>query len=166
MANKISRRGFIKSSLLAGAALGFGFDGLANIRVNNRFDTIIKNGVIYSGNLREPVRGDLGIKNGKISAIGDLGESADVTVDAGGKAVSRVLLIYIHTQTQIFLMLRLGTVKYIRALLSILGGIAATARFRLKNGRVPESFLMISEVKEEESIMALFLARVRFARAS
>ena len=98
MANKISRRGFIKSSLLAGAALGFGFEGLANIRVNNRFDTIIKNGVIYSGNLREPVRGDLGIKNGKISAIGDLGESADVTVDASGKAVSPGF-IDIHTHT-------------------------------------------------------------------
>jgi len=103
MANKISRRGFIKSSLLAGAALagaalGFGFDGLANIRVNNRFDTIIKNGVIYSGNLREPVRGDLGIKNGKISAIGDLGESADITVDAGGKAISPGF-IDIHTHT-------------------------------------------------------------------
>lgn len=103
MANKISRRGFIKSSLLAGAALGFGFDGLANIRVNNRFDTIIKNGVIYSGNLREPVRGDLGIKNGKISAIGDLGESADVTVDAGGKAVSPGFIdIHTHTDSNLF----------------------------------------------------------------
>lgn len=103
MANKISRRGFIKSSLLAGAALGFGFDGLANIRVNNRFDTIIKNGVIYSGNLREPVRGDLGIKNGKISAIGDLGESADIMVDAGGKAVSPGFIdIHTHTDSNLF----------------------------------------------------------------
>jgi len=103
MANNISRRGFIKSSLLAGAALGFGFDGLANIRVNNRFDTIIKNGVIYSGNLREPVRGDLGIKNGKISAIGDLGESADITVDAGGKAVSPGFIdIHTHTDSNLF----------------------------------------------------------------
>ena len=103
MANKISRRGFIKSSLLAGAALGFGFEGLANIRVNNRFDTIIKNGVIYSGNLREPVRGDLGIKNGKISAIGDLGESADITVDAGGKAVSPGFIdIHTHTDSNLF----------------------------------------------------------------
>jgi N-acyl-D-amino-acid deacylase len=103
MANKISRRGFIKSSLLAGAALGFGFDGLANIRVNNRFDTIIKNGVIYSGNLREPVRGDLGIKNGKISAIGDLGESADIIVDAGGKAVSPGFIdIHTHTDSNLF----------------------------------------------------------------
>jgi len=103
MANKISRRGFIKSSLLAGAALGFGFDGLANIRVNNRFDTIIKNGVIYSGNLREPVRGDLGIKNGKISAIGDLGESADITVDAGGKAISPGFIdIHTHTDSNLF----------------------------------------------------------------
>lgn len=103
MANNISRRGFIKSSLLAGAALGFGFDGLANIRVNNRFDTIIKNGVIYSGNLREPVRGDLGIKNGKISAIGDLGESADITVDAGGKAISPGFIdIHTHTDSNLF----------------------------------------------------------------
>lgn len=103
MANKISRRGFIKSSLLAGAALGFGFDGLASIRVNNRFDTIIKNGVIYSGNLREPVRGDLGIKNGKISAIGDLGESADITVDAGGKAISPGFIdIHTHTDSNLF----------------------------------------------------------------
>jgi len=103
MANKISRRGFIKSSLLAGAALGFGFDGLANIRVNNRFDTIIKNGVIYSGNLREPVRGDLGIKNGKISAIGDLGDSADITVDAGGKAISPGFIdIHTHTDSNLF----------------------------------------------------------------
>ncbi len=103
MANKISRRGFIKSSLLAGAALGFGFESLASVRVNNRFDAIIKNGVIYSGNLREPIKGDLGIKNGKISAIGNLGESADVTIDAAGKAISPGFIdIHTHTDGNLF----------------------------------------------------------------
>ncbi|MEZ7874918.1 MAG: D-aminoacylase [Bacteroidales bacterium] len=98
MSDKISRRGFIKSSLFAGAALGLGFSDITSLRANNRFDTIIRNGLIYNGELRAPVKGDIAIKNGRISALGDLGTSADKVFDAGGNAISPGF-IDIHTHT-------------------------------------------------------------------
>lgn len=94
----ISRRTFIKGSLLTGAALSFGFYDSSKIVVNNRFDKIITGGLIYTGDGKTPIKGDLGIKDGKISAIGDLGTSADVIIDAKGKAVSPGF-IDIHTHS-------------------------------------------------------------------
>ena len=69
MSDKISRRGVIKSPLFAGGALGLGFSDITKLRANNRFDTIIRNGLIYNGELRAPVKGDIAIKNGRISAL-------------------------------------------------------------------------------------------------
>ncbi|PKP38257.1 MAG: hypothetical protein CVT97_02350 [Bacteroidetes bacterium HGW-Bacteroidetes-14] len=103
MSDKISRRGFLKTSVFAGAALGLGFAGAPAVSVNNRFDTIIRNGTIYTGELRPPLKGDIGIKNGRISAIGDLGDSADIIADAGGKAVSPGFIdIHTHTDTNMY----------------------------------------------------------------
>lgn len=94
----ISRRTFLKSSLFTGAALGLGFYDASKITVNNRFDKIITGGLIYTGDGKNPIKGDLGIKDGKISAIGDLGTSADYIIDAKGKAVSPGF-IDIHTHS-------------------------------------------------------------------
>lgn len=99
MSGKISRREFIRSSVIAGASIGLGFAGSEMLRANNRFDTIIKGGVIYNGEGGAPFPGEVGIKNGRISAIAaSLGESADKIIDAGGKVVSPGF-IDIHTHT-------------------------------------------------------------------
>ncbi|MEN6619488.1 MAG: amidohydrolase family protein [Rikenellaceae bacterium] len=103
MANIISRRGFLKSSLVAGAALSLGFYDSKKIRVSNQFDTIISNGLIYTGDGKAPVKGALGIRNGKIAAIGSIGDSADRIIDAKGNAVSPGFIdIHSHTDGNIF----------------------------------------------------------------
>ena len=54
-----------------------------------KYDTIIRNGMVYDGNGGKPFKADIGIKNDTIAFIGDLsGESAKSEVDAKGKAVS------------------------------------------------------------------------------
>lgn len=100
---KINRRTFIKSSALAGAGLSLGFYDSRKIEVNQPFDTIIANGYIYTGDGKAPIRGDIGIKSGKIAAIGALGRSADRIVEANGMAVSPGFIdIHSHTDTKLF----------------------------------------------------------------
>lgn len=104
MSNRISRRTFIKSSALAGAAFGLGFGVPKILGANNRFDTIVKGGVIYSGEGGKPFPGEVGIKDGKISAIAQsLGDSANKIIDAKGMAVSPGFIdIHTHTDTNLF----------------------------------------------------------------
>ncbi|PKO96674.1 MAG: hypothetical protein CVU12_04365 [Bacteroidetes bacterium HGW-Bacteroidetes-7] len=104
MGSKISRRDFIRTSVISGAALGLGFAGGSLIRANNRFDTIIKGGIIYNGEGGRPYPGEIGIKDGKITAMAtSLGESADVVVDAKGAAVSPGFIdIHTHTDDNMF----------------------------------------------------------------
>jgi len=103
MANNISRRAFLQSSLMAGAALSLGFYDSKKIRVTNHFDTIISNGLIYTGDGKAPIKGSLGIKDGKIAAIGSIGESADKVVDAKGNAISPGFVdLHTHTDGNIF----------------------------------------------------------------
>ncbi len=56
MAQTISRRNFLKGSVVAGASLGLSFYDSNKLGVNNQFDTIISNGVIYSGDGSQPVK--------------------------------------------------------------------------------------------------------------
>lgn len=54
-----------------------------------KYDTIIKNGLVYDGNGGTPYKADIGIKNDTIAFIGDLqDEPAKNIVDAKGNAVS------------------------------------------------------------------------------
>lgn len=54
-----------------------------------KYDTIIRNGVIYDGNGDKPFSADIGINGDTIAVIGDLGnETATNEIDATGKAVS------------------------------------------------------------------------------
>ncbi|TMI92821.1 MAG: D-aminoacylase [Bacteroidetes bacterium] len=54
-----------------------------------KFDTIIRNGMIYDGNGGEPFKGDVGINADTIAFIGNLSNaSAKNEVDANGKAVA------------------------------------------------------------------------------
>src|SRR4026207_2223285 len=54
-----------------------------------KYDTIIRNGMIYDGNGGEPYKGDIGIKNDTIAFIGDLSKAAAKNeVDAKGNTVA------------------------------------------------------------------------------
>jgi N-acyl-D-amino-acid deacylase len=55
-----------------------------------KYDTIIKNGMVYDGKGKAPFKADIGIKNDTIAFIGDLsGETASLeTIDAKGMAVA------------------------------------------------------------------------------
>lgn len=56
---------------------------------SKKYDTIIRNGMVYDGNGAAPFKADIGIKNDTIAFIGDLSkESAKNEVDAKGMAVS------------------------------------------------------------------------------
>ena len=104
MGNKISRREFMKSSLFAGAALGLTLSGVSCVSTNKRFDTIIKGGLVYNGEGGKPFPGEIGIRDGKISAVGtSLGDSADTIIDAQGRAVSPGFIdIHTHTDGNLF----------------------------------------------------------------
>ncbi|MES2005446.1 MAG: D-aminoacylase [Bacteroidota bacterium] len=56
---------------------------------NKKYDTIIRNGLVYDGNGSAPFNADIAIKNDTIAFIGDLSkESAKNEVDAKGMAVT------------------------------------------------------------------------------
>lgn len=67
-----------------------------------RFDVVIENGRIFDGTGNPWYYGDVGILDGKITAIGQLdGASALRTIDAGGLAVAPGF-IDLHTHTELF----------------------------------------------------------------
>lgn len=56
---------------------------------HKKYDTIIRNGLVYDGNGGKPFKADIAIQNDTIAFIGDLSkESANKEVDAKGLAVS------------------------------------------------------------------------------
>lgn len=100
----MERRDFIRTTLIGAAALGVGFYGGRKIGIKQPFETIIKNGVIYTGDGKAPIKGDIGIRDGRIAAIGTLGDNADFILDAKGLAVSPGWIdIHTHTDTNLFL---------------------------------------------------------------
>ena len=52
------------------------------------FDVLIQHGTLYDGSGEPPVQVDLGIRGDTVAAIGKLNATADVVIDATGKAVS------------------------------------------------------------------------------
>ena len=58
-------------------------------RQNTKYDTIIRNGMIYDGNGGEPYKADVAINADTIAFIGDLSnESAKNEIDAKGMAIA------------------------------------------------------------------------------
>ena len=107
MKSNISRRNFLKRSLFAGAGLAAGAGSLSGassvFRVSQPFDTIINNGLIFTGDGTAPYRGDVGIKDGRIAALGRLGDYADHKVDVGGLAITPGFVdLHSHTDTNLF----------------------------------------------------------------
>ncbi|RKY58550.1 MAG: hypothetical protein DRP96_08245, partial [Candidatus Neomarinimicrobiota bacterium] len=83
MTKKINRRDFIKTSTV------IGLGALAGCSLRNRFDLLIKNGLVIDGSSAKAFAADLGIKQNRITAIGKFGDaSADRIIDARGQIVS------------------------------------------------------------------------------
>ena len=98
MKEKISRREF--NLTIAAGTLGL----MAGCTINNKFDIIIKNGMIIDGSGAGGTKNDIGIIGDKIIAIDDLKSStADIIIDGEGLAVSPGF-IDIHTHTHIQLL--------------------------------------------------------------
>jgi N-acyl-D-amino-acid deacylase len=69
--------------------------------LSSPFDLVLRGGTIYDGMGTPPVTGDVGIRDGRIAAIGDLSQvSATRTIDATGKFVTPGF-IDIHTHSDI-----------------------------------------------------------------
>ncbi|MDZ7288501.1 MAG: D-aminoacylase [candidate division KSB1 bacterium] len=83
----VSRREFLKTAA-TGAIVTLPWLSFACGRARD-FDVLILGGLIYDGSGRPGILGDLGIKNGRIAALGDLNkESAKRKIDANGLAVA------------------------------------------------------------------------------
>jgi len=95
MKPKISRRDFNRT--MAVGTLGL----ISGCRFYNRFDTIIKNGMIIDGSGTQAIKKDIGIVGNKIVAIGDLkNTTAGTIIDANNLVVSPGF-IDIHTHTDL-----------------------------------------------------------------
>jgi N-acyl-D-amino-acid deacylase len=84
---RYSRRQFLKTTA-AGAIITSPWLSVA-CGLFDKFDLLILGGLIYDGSGRPGVIGDVGIKNGKIVALGDLkSKSTTRKIDAAGMAVA------------------------------------------------------------------------------
>lgn len=129
MSNKIDRRSFIKSSLIAGVAFGGGYLTQRSFFAKDRFDLVIKNGVIYDGVTKLPVKGDIGIKDGVIKAIGDLEGSSAAILDANGMVVAPGFVdIHTHTDTNL-LYAPLGDSRIYQGVTTDIGGNCGDSPF-------------------------------------
>ena len=72
-------------------------------RQTQSFDVIIRNGTVYDGTGRAPVRADVGIKGDRIAAVGNLSRAtAPTIVDAKGLAVAPGFInMLAHSETSL-----------------------------------------------------------------
>ncbi|MBR3304071.1 MAG: D-aminoacylase [Bacteroidales bacterium] len=116
----IGRRTFIKTTLALGGAASLAaisgkvikaaavgkasqFSVAKGFTTREKFDTIIANGLVYTGEIAEPIRADIGIRDGRITAIARLGRNCTNFVDATGKVVCPGFIdIHSHTDTNLF----------------------------------------------------------------
>ena len=127
----ISRRNLLKASIVMGGAASLSAIGgkafaksavAQGFTTKEKFDTIIANGMVYTGEIKAPVKADIGIRNGKITAIAKLGKNCDNWVDATGRVVCPGFIdIHGHTDTNL-LEAPLGDSKIHQGITTDIGG--------------------------------------------
>ncbi|MDR2585786.1 MAG: amidohydrolase family protein [Prevotellaceae bacterium] len=147
----LTRRKFLQTSAVAGAALGLGISNPLQARAkaggSASFDVLIKNGLIYTGDGRAPIAGDLGIKDGKIAAIGNLGDTADQLVEANGRAVSPGFIdIHTHTDDNL-LQCPAGDSKLFQGVTTDVGGNCGSGPFLGSYANADEFFAALETKK-------------------
>lgn len=114
------------------------------------YDVIIKNGLIIDGTGVEMYHGDVGIKEDKISKIGNLhGEAAHMEVDASGKFVCPGFIdVNNHSDTywQIFLNPNLESLIY-QGITTIIGGNCGSSLAPLVNPEDIETVQKWADIK-------------------
>ena len=133
MSSNISRRTFLRRSLVGGAALAASAGGLSGtpsvFRLSQPFDTIITNGFVYTGDGSPPFKGDVGIKDGRIAALGKLGDYADSITDAKGMAICPGFVdLHTHTDTN-FLQCPEGDSRIFQGITTDAGGNCGDSPF-------------------------------------
>jgi N-acyl-D-amino-acid deacylase len=68
----------------------------------SEYDLIVRNAVLHDGLGGEPIKGDLAVKDGKVSAVGNVHGSGEHEVDAGGQIVAPGIVdVHTHYDAQL-----------------------------------------------------------------
>ncbi|MGC9365093.1 MAG: N-acyl-D-amino-acid deacylase family protein [Fidelibacterota bacterium] len=164
MAKKINRREFIKAGTLAGLGVVVGCS------VRNRFDLIIRNGLVIDGSSPAIYPADVGIRRDKIITIGDLANAgADQVIDAANRIVCPGFIdIHTHTDTELLVNPR-GESKIRQGVTSEISGNCGSSPFPLNE---EDSRALCNRLKERYGIStswqtaAEFLAAIEKAKPS
>jgi N-acyl-D-amino-acid deacylase len=105
--SKLSRRKFIQAASITGAStILLGGGTINRIFASPRgFDLLIKNGMIIDGTGKAEFMADIGIKNGKIEAIGNLSEAEGINIINGKGLKVTPGFIDIHSHTDVDLLI-------------------------------------------------------------
>lgn len=130
--------------------MGFQRSSDARISASTHFDTLIKNGLVYDGTGAAPVKADVGIKGGKITAIGNLGDSATRLLDAGDMAVSPGFVdIHTHTDTKL-LVCPQGDSRIYQGITSDVGGNCGGSPFPGRHNRYADLDDFFAELEKKK----------------
>ena len=110
-------------------------------------DLIIKNGTIIDGTGSAPYAGDVGVRDGRIVALGRIDEPATTTVDATGRVVSPGFVdVHTHYDAQVFWDGTLSPSCY-HGVTTIFGGHCGFSIAPLSKDAAPYLLKMLSRVE-------------------